>query len=59
MFTWNFCKRDNSNIISIFQIRYYVAKQVELFPEIEDIEKRLNNENKNLLDNLCNRQWLC
>ena len=55
VFTWNFCKRDDSKIITIFEARYYAAKQTELSAEIEDIEKQLNNGNKNLLDDLCNQ----
>ena len=51
---WNFYKQDISKIITTFQSMYYRAKQAELSAEIADIEKYLNNVNKNLLDDLCN-----
>ena len=55
---WNFYKQDISKIITTFQAMYYRAKQAELSAEITDIEKYLNNVNKNLLDDLCNQSMV-
>lgn len=55
---WNFYKQDISKIITTFQAMYYGAKQEELSVEIADIEKYLNNVNKNLLDDLCNQSMV-
>lgn len=55
---WNFYKQDISKIITTFQAMYYRAKQAELSAEIIDIEKYLNNVNKNLLDDLCNQSMV-
>lgn len=55
---WNFYKQDISKIITTFQAMYYRAKQAELSAEIADIEKYLNNVNKNLLDDLCNQSMV-
>lgn len=55
---WNFYKWDISKIIIIFQAMYYRAKQAELSAEIADIEKYLNNVNKNLLDDLCSQSMV-
>ena len=55
---WNFYKQDISKIITTFQAMYYREKQAELSAEIADIEKYLNNVNKNLLDDLCNQSMV-
>ena len=55
---WNFYKQDISKIITTFQAMYYRAKQAELSAEIADIEKYLNNVNKNLLDELCDQSMV-
>ena len=55
---WNFYKQDISKIITTFQAMYYRAMQAELSAEIADIEKYLNNVNKNLLDDLCNQSMV-
>lgn len=55
---WNFYKQDISKIITTFQAMYYRAKQAELSVEIADIEKYLNNVNKNLLEDLCNQSMV-
>lgn len=55
---WNFYKQDISKIITTFQAMYYRAKQAELSAEIAEIEKYLNNVNKNLLDDLCNQSMV-
>ena len=52
---WNFYKQDISKVITTFQAMYYRAKQAELSAEIADIEKFLNNVNKDLLEDLCNQ----
>jgi len=54
----NFYKQDISKIITTFQAMYYGAKQAELSVEIADIEKYINNVNKNLLDDLCNQSMV-
>lgn len=51
----NFYKQDIAKIITIFQAKYYRAKQRELSAEIAGIEKYLNRVNKNLLEDLCNQ----
>lgn len=55
---WNFYKQDISKIITTFQAKYYGAKQAEISVEIAEIEKYLNNVNKNLLDDLCNQSMI-
>jgi len=50
---WNFYKQDISEVITAFQAMYYQARQAELSAEIEDIEKYLDNVNKELSENLC------
>ena len=55
---WKFYKQDISKIITTFQAMYYGAKQAELSAEIADIEKYLNNVNKNLIDDLCNQSMV-
>ncbi|MCM1044335.1 MAG: AAA domain-containing protein [Candidatus Gastranaerophilales bacterium] len=54
----NFYKQDIVKIIVMFQAMYYRVKQEELIQEIEDIEKYLNNINKDLLDDLCNQSMI-
>lgn len=54
----SFYKQDILKIIMIFQAMYYGARQVELSAEIADIEKYLNNVNKNLLGDLCNQSMV-
>lgn len=53
-----FYKQDISKIITTFQAMYYGARQAELSVEIAEVEKYLNNVNKNLLDDLCNQSML-
>ncbi|MCM1399013.1 MAG: AAA domain-containing protein [Clostridium sp.] len=55
---WNFYKQDIAKIITTFQAMYYRAKQVELSEEIEDVEKYLNNVNKDLLEDLCSQSMI-
>ena len=55
---WRFYKQDISKIITAFQAMYYRAKRAELSAEIANIEKYLNNFNKNLLDDLCNQSMV-
>lgn len=55
---WNFYKQDISKVITTFQAMYYRVKQAELSAEIADIEKYLNNVNKNLLEDLCNQSMV-
>lgn len=51
----DFYRQDISKIITTFQVMYYHAKKAELTAEIADIEKYLNNVNKDLLEDLCNQ----
>lgn len=51
---WSFYKQNISKIIITFQAMYYYTKQTELLAEIADIEKYLDNVDKNLSDNLSN-----
>lgn len=55
---WKFYKQDISKIITTFQAMYYGARQAELSVEIAEIEKYLNNANKNLVDDLCNQSMI-
>ena len=55
---WSFYKQDISKIITTFQAMYYCAKQEEFSAEIADIEKYLNNVNKDLLEELCNQSMI-
>ena len=55
---WSLYKQDISKIITTFQAMYYRVKQRELSAEIEEIEKYLNNVNKNLLEDLCNQSMV-
>lgn len=55
---WNLYKQDISKIITTFQAMYYRAKRAELSAEIANVEKYLNNVNKNLLDDLCNQSMV-
>lgn len=54
----NFYKQDITKIITTFQYMYYHARQTELSIEIADIEKYLNNVNKDLMENLCNQSMI-
>lgn len=55
---WRLYKQDIAKIITTFQAMYYHAKQTELSAEIADIEKYLNNVNKNLLEDLCDQSMV-
>lgn len=37
---------------------YYSVKQVELLSDIADVEKYLDNVNKNLLEDLCDQSMI-
>lgn len=37
---------------------YYSAKQAELLSDIADVEKYLDNVNKNLLEDLCDQSMI-
>lgn len=54
----DFYKQDIAKIITTFQAGYYRTKQAELLTEIEDIEKYLNNVNKDLLENFCDQSMI-
>ncbi|MCD7837090.1 MAG: AAA domain-containing protein, partial [Lachnospiraceae bacterium] len=47
-----------SKIITTFQAMYYSVKKEELSAEISDIEKYLNNVDKDLSENLCNQSMV-
>lgn len=55
---WNFYRQDIANIIYIFQLMYYKSKQLELKVEIENIEKYLENIDKNILDDLSDQSMI-
>lgn len=55
---WNIYKQDTLNIIITLQNMYYSVKQAELLSDIADVEKYLDNVNKNLLENLCDQSMI-
>lgn len=51
----DFYKQEISKIITTFQAMYYSTKRDELSGEISDIEKYLNDVDKDLLEDMCNQ----
>lgn len=54
----NFFMLKTSEIITIIQAKYYVARREELFAEIEAIENSLNGYDSDLLESLCSQSMV-
>lgn len=58
IFDTAFYKQDIGDIISRIQAMYYCVKQIALDNEIKELERDINNADRNLLDDLCTQSML-